>query len=58
MKLDTSGLESTALHFGTSCELSAGFSAAPSFDLPVTTDVSSNTLVYKLMMLEQKIGFK
>ncbi|KAJ0095872.1 hypothetical protein Patl1_16909 [Pistacia atlantica] len=38
MKLDTSGLESTAPHFGTSCELFSGFSAAPSFDLPVTTD--------------------
>lgn len=57
MKLDTSGLESTALHSGAICEPFTVFSAASSFDLPVTSDVSSNELVNKMMMLEQKFGF-
>uniref|UniRef100_A0A2N9ESC5 Proteasome subunit beta n=1 Tax=Fagus sylvatica TaxID=28930 RepID=A0A2N9ESC5_FAGSY len=36
MKLDTSGLESTAPLFGTRSELLDGFSATPSFELPNT----------------------
>lgn len=43
MKLDTSGFESTAPLFGASSELRDGFSNAPSFDLPVTADVSSRS---------------
>lgn len=43
MKLDTSGLESTVPLFGANSELLGGFSAAPSFELPNTTDVSSDT---------------
>lgn len=42
MKLDTSGLESTAPFFGSSHELNDGFSAVPSFEIPDTIDVSSN----------------
>ena len=42
MKLDTSGLESTAPLFGTRSELLDGFSATPSFELPNTINVSSN----------------
>ncbi|XP_044489509.1 proteasome subunit beta type-5-B-like [Mangifera indica] len=38
MKLDTSGLESTAPHLGAICEPFSSFASAPSFDLPVTTD--------------------
>lgn len=41
MKLDFSGLESGAPLYGGSKELlSDGFSDAPSFDLPVTSNVS------------------
>lgn len=40
MKLDTSGLESAAPVWGTPNELADGFSTAPIFDLPNTTDVS------------------
>ena len=40
MKLDTSGLESAAPVWGAPNELFDGFSAAPTFELPNTTDVS------------------
>lgn len=41
MKLDFGGLESSApLYGGNDDLLSDGFSTAPSFDLPVTSDVS------------------
>lgn len=40
MKLDTSGLESTAPLFWGSNEFHDGLSAAPSFDLPSNVDVS------------------
>jgi len=42
MKLDTSGLETTmpVIGFGSNSEMLDGFSSAPSFDLPRTTDVS------------------
>ena len=47
MKLDFSGLESSApLYGGNDNLLSDGFSDAPSFDLPVTSDVSFFTLFY------------
>lgn len=46
MKLDTSGLESTAPHLGAICEPFSSFASAPSFDLPVITDVSSNARVF------------
>jgi hypothetical protein len=42
MKLDTSGLESTAPFYGSSNELIDGFSAAPFFEVPNTTNVSDN----------------
>lgn len=48
MKLDTSGLESAAPLFGVTSELVDGFSTVPSFELPVTTDVSFNLLVFLL----------
>jgi 20S proteasome subunit beta 5 len=40
MKLDTSGLETTmpVIGFGSNSEMLDGFSSAPSFDLPRTTD--------------------
>lgn len=40
VKLDFSGLESSVPLYGGSNELSDGFTDAPSFDLPVTSDVS------------------
>lgn len=40
MKLDTSALESHRLLIGASNELQNGFSTAPSFEIPKTTDVS------------------
>jgi hypothetical protein len=50
MKLDTSGLESTAPFFGSSNELLDGFSAAPFFEVPNTTNVSDNgCLLYSLL---------
>lgn len=45
MKLDTSGLESTAPFFGASNELIDGLSTAPCFDLPSNVDVSCNMFV-------------
>ena len=46
MKLDTSGLESTAPLFGSSSsELLDEISAAPSFALPNTINVSSNVVL-------------
>ncbi|KAB5545179.1 hypothetical protein DKX38_013291 [Salix brachista] len=49
MKFDTSGLESTASVFGTAgSELVDGFSAAPAFELPTTTDVSFSFVCYAL----------
>lgn len=39
-KLDFSGLDSSVPLYGGSNELSDGSTDAPSFDLPVTTDVS------------------
>jgi hypothetical protein len=49
MKLDTSGLESTAPFFGSSNELIDGISAAPFFEVPNTTNVSDNgCLLYSL----------
>lgn len=46
MKLDFSGLESSAPLYGGSDDLlSDGFSDAPSFDLPVTSDVSFFTIL-------------
>lgn len=45
MKLDTSGLQSTAPLFGASSELADGFSTAPSFGLPSAVDVSFNMFV-------------
>lgn len=40
MKLDTSGLESTAPIFGTSNAIFDGLQMAPSFELPDALDVS------------------
>ena len=49
MKFDTSGLESTASVFGTAgSQLVDGFSAAPAFELPTTTDVSFSFVCYAL----------
>lgn len=52
MKLDTSGLESTAPFFGSSDELCHEFSEAPSFALPLTTDVSMLRLHYDDILSE------
>ena len=47
MKLDTSGLESTAPLSGIGNEfLSGGFQMTPSFELPNATDVSSCSVWY------------
>lgn len=48
MKLDTSGLESSAPLFGSSNELIDGISAGPSFEIPDTMDVSSIGVCYIL----------
>lgn len=39
MKLDTSGLQSTAPLFGLKMEVLEGFAAAPSFEIPNSSDV-------------------
>lgn len=41
MKLDTSGLESFSTHIGPVDDVVGEFSAAPSFELPNSTDVST-----------------
>lgn len=50
MKLDTSGLESTAPIFASSSELLNGLSTAPSFDLPSNVDVSFNMFCLYFLM--------
>ena len=39
MKLDTSGLQTSAPLFGPKMEILEGFSAAPSFEVPNSSDV-------------------
>lgn len=39
MKLDTSGLQTTAPLFGPTMEAMEGFAAAPSFEIPNSSDV-------------------
>lgn len=52
MKLDFSGLESGAPLYGGHNELlSDGFSDVPSFDLPVTSDVSFFTSLYHTIVV-------
>lgn len=45
MKLDTSGLESSAPLVGASSGFLDGFADAPSFEVPTTNDVSCDVLV-------------
>ena len=54
MKLDTSGLESTSPFFGSGDELCPELLAAPSFSLPLSTDVSMLRLHYDDIPSEQQ----
>ena len=50
MKIDFSGLESTAASCGPNSELFDGISTAPSFQIPSTTDVSLSCLFLILIV--------
>lgn len=51
MKLDTSGLESTAPLFGAGSELLDESSVAPSFEIPNALDVSCNMLYFRMILI-------